>query len=577
MRQAIQAGEYDKVVRDYNKALSTMQDSNIGMFKAVLEEVERIVQQLQSRLYDCLRDADAPVIRHEETIRLLIELSAKEDPLWYCLAHMAQHVTSSLAAFDSTNMTASFALVSPHAARQENFAGLCGVLTRYLPPFVHMSRLFSQRTPDPSASYPVVHTYSQVQELLQNMLQLFTECAEKEYQSQSVLQDTPKDTNPIQLLWATKEMVITLHKLCTSVPASIGRDDRLNPLSSLLSRLIGHFLGSVARLFRTEASRLGQAELSPQTLEKENKLAFPSGKVSTLEEEAKQRITRVPMLLLRLVQDTLALFSAMPLGDQVNRQSKEMGLGFVDGIQAFGDALHKRMMSDMPVKKEKSEESQARLLWIIRDSFYTRTQVLTSLQASFQRQFQLDDCLSGLPKAAETLQQVERVAIDRYVQYHATILNRSIQLALPRLAWVTPTHSSSPLDAGPSVWVRDVLHNLSLRRAHLVACTYAPYALAALLDGILQTMLTILSSEFTPLNLSLRTRQQCQLDLYFMHAVCGAYFSSSTLLLRDRLLSALGDSKTAVGVVGVSEAVDGALQPVLVRNALLLDCFALET
>eukprot|EP01087_Luapelamoeba_hula_P002449 TRINITY_DN1210_c0_g1_i12.p1 TRINITY_DN1210_c0_g1~~TRINITY_DN1210_c0_g1_i12.p1 ORF type:complete len:270 (+),score=42.95 TRINITY_DN1210_c0_g1_i12:46-810(+) len=254
-----------------------------------------------------------------------------------------------------------------------------------------------------------------------------------------------------------------------------------------------------------------------------------------------------------------------------------MGLGFVDGIQAFGDALHKRMMSDMPVKKEKSEESQARLLWIIRDSFYTRTQVLTSLQASFQRQFQLDDCLSGLPKAAETLQQVERVAIDRYVQYHATILNRSIQLALPRLAWVTPTHSSSPLDAGPSVWVRDVLHNLSLRRAHLVACTYAPYALAALLDGILQTMLTILSSEFTPLNLSLRTRQQCQLDLYFMHAVCGAYFSSSTLLLRDRLLSALGDSKTAVGVVGVSEAVDGALQPVLVRNALLLDCFALET
>ncbi|GLJ54776.1 hypothetical protein SUGI_1176620 [Cryptomeria japonica] len=85
IRANINKGEYDLAVREYRKAKSIVLPSHVGILKRVLEEVEKVVQEFKATLYKSMEDPQVELSNLENTIRLLLELEPKSDPIWHYL------------------------------------------------------------------------------------------------------------------------------------------------------------------------------------------------------------------------------------------------------------------------------------------------------------------------------------------------------------------------------------------------------------------------------------------------------------------------------------------------------------
>ncbi|KAJ7561112.1 hypothetical protein O6H91_03G014300 [Diphasiastrum complanatum] len=85
IRANISKGEYDMAVREYKKAKSLVLPSHVGILKKVLEEVEKVVQELKDMLFKFMEDPHIDVAHLENTIRILLELEPDSDPVWHYL------------------------------------------------------------------------------------------------------------------------------------------------------------------------------------------------------------------------------------------------------------------------------------------------------------------------------------------------------------------------------------------------------------------------------------------------------------------------------------------------------------
>uniref|UniRef100_A0A2P2KS27 Exocyst complex component SEC5 n=1 Tax=Rhizophora mucronata TaxID=61149 RepID=A0A2P2KS27_RHIMU len=85
IRGSITKGEYDLAVREYKKAKSIALPSHVNILKRVLEEVEKVMHEFKGTLYKSMEDPQIDLTNLENTVRLLLELEPKSDPVWHYL------------------------------------------------------------------------------------------------------------------------------------------------------------------------------------------------------------------------------------------------------------------------------------------------------------------------------------------------------------------------------------------------------------------------------------------------------------------------------------------------------------
>ena len=85
MRDNIAAGEYSKVVLNYKKVRSLVATASHASIKNVVSEVDAIIRELHTTLFEHLEQTSSTLKQQEEYIKLLVELGSPVDPAWYSL------------------------------------------------------------------------------------------------------------------------------------------------------------------------------------------------------------------------------------------------------------------------------------------------------------------------------------------------------------------------------------------------------------------------------------------------------------------------------------------------------------
>lgn len=89
-------GDYDRIIDEYSRARSLYGDSDSEIFRLYLDEVEKGVAELKSRLWERLRDPKLPAEQQKKLVANLVQLEAGGDPAWECLENKHAHVVSAL-------------------------------------------------------------------------------------------------------------------------------------------------------------------------------------------------------------------------------------------------------------------------------------------------------------------------------------------------------------------------------------------------------------------------------------------------------------------------------------------------
>ncbi|KAK7357114.1 hypothetical protein VNO80_16397 [Phaseolus coccineus] len=91
---SISKGEYDLAVREYKKAKSIALPSHIqvGILKRVLEEVEKVMNDFKTMLFQSMEDPQIDLTNLENTVRLLLDLEPESDPVWHYLNIQNQRI-----------------------------------------------------------------------------------------------------------------------------------------------------------------------------------------------------------------------------------------------------------------------------------------------------------------------------------------------------------------------------------------------------------------------------------------------------------------------------------------------------
>ncbi|XP_031570659.1 exocyst complex component 2-like isoform X3 [Actinia tenebrosa] len=83
----IKQGEYELVISDYSRAKSLFAETDIKIFKKVVQEVETKIESFRNHLKSKLQEFPSPLEEQKKIIRYLVELESGGDPAWDCLVN----------------------------------------------------------------------------------------------------------------------------------------------------------------------------------------------------------------------------------------------------------------------------------------------------------------------------------------------------------------------------------------------------------------------------------------------------------------------------------------------------------
>lgn len=151
MRDNIAAGEYSKVVLNYKKVRSLVATASHASIKNVVSEVDSIVRDLHTTLFEVLDGQNVSLKQQEETIRLLVDLGSPVDPAWYSLeirhARMKAILQERVMKANSVTENAHYSL---GLSSQKNLSSLIltvsSMLQEHMPPYLQLANNFFDRT-----------------------------------------------------------------------------------------------------------------------------------------------------------------------------------------------------------------------------------------------------------------------------------------------------------------------------------------------------------------------------------------------------------------------------------------------
>lgn len=88
----IKKGDYDIVINDYIRVKNLFDKTDIPVFKAALNEVEKRITDLQNKLHEDLRTMPITVDQQKRLIRYLVNLDAPFDSAWDAIIARADHI-----------------------------------------------------------------------------------------------------------------------------------------------------------------------------------------------------------------------------------------------------------------------------------------------------------------------------------------------------------------------------------------------------------------------------------------------------------------------------------------------------
>lgn len=152
MRDNIAAGEYSKVVLNYKKVRSLVATASHASIKNVVSEVDAIIRDLHTTLFEHLEQTTATLKQQEEYIKLLVDLGSPVDPAWYSLELRHSRMKSLLI---ERAAKANPVPESPHyslglAQQQRNAASVIlttsSILQENMPQYLELANNFFGRT-----------------------------------------------------------------------------------------------------------------------------------------------------------------------------------------------------------------------------------------------------------------------------------------------------------------------------------------------------------------------------------------------------------------------------------------------
>lgn len=78
----VRKGDFDIIINDYSRVRNLFGETDIGVFRRVLLEVEQRIQGVRDLLWERLRDEDSSLDEQKHIIRNLVSLEAEGDPAW---------------------------------------------------------------------------------------------------------------------------------------------------------------------------------------------------------------------------------------------------------------------------------------------------------------------------------------------------------------------------------------------------------------------------------------------------------------------------------------------------------------
>eukprot|EP00899_Mesostigma_viride_P018145 jgi/Mesvir1/26331/Mv22510-RA.1 len=92
LRDNIRLGKYEKVLREYNKSKGLIKSIKAPILLKVLEQAEFVIDDFSRGLFRTLAKPDLRQEEAERTIRQLLDLEGKTDPVKFCLESQEQHM-----------------------------------------------------------------------------------------------------------------------------------------------------------------------------------------------------------------------------------------------------------------------------------------------------------------------------------------------------------------------------------------------------------------------------------------------------------------------------------------------------
>lgn len=153
MRDNIARGEYSKVVLNYKKVRSLVATASHASIKNVVGEVDAIVRELHSTLFEDLDQPNATLRQQEDSIKLLVDLGSPVDPAWYTmdLRHsrmktmLIERASKANAVPESPHFSLGF---STQQARNSVsiITTVSAILQEHMPQFLQLANNFFSRT-----------------------------------------------------------------------------------------------------------------------------------------------------------------------------------------------------------------------------------------------------------------------------------------------------------------------------------------------------------------------------------------------------------------------------------------------
>lgn len=154
MRDNIARGEYSKVVLNYKKVRSLVATASHASIKNVVGEVDAIVRELHTTLFEDLDQPSATLRQQEESIKLLVDLGSPIDPAWYALD--LRHSRMKAILIERALKANPVPLESPHyslsfAAQQSRntssiISTVAAILQEHMPQFLQLANNFFSRS-----------------------------------------------------------------------------------------------------------------------------------------------------------------------------------------------------------------------------------------------------------------------------------------------------------------------------------------------------------------------------------------------------------------------------------------------
>ncbi|XP_076242655.1 exocyst complex component secretory 5 isoform X2 [Calliopsis andreniformis] len=94
----IKRGNYDLVINDYTRVKNLFKNTEVEVFKKVLQEIENRIEMLKTFLRNKLQEMPFSLEEHKKIIRNLVNLEAEGDPAWDAIVSHANYLKKSITA-----------------------------------------------------------------------------------------------------------------------------------------------------------------------------------------------------------------------------------------------------------------------------------------------------------------------------------------------------------------------------------------------------------------------------------------------------------------------------------------------